>query len=246
MNKYQLPVIQEIKAIKTKLELNSIIKAQRISEMVLNEAVTRLKVGVTEISLAGFIVSRMKHYGIKALAFEPIVSFGKNTANVHHQPGKTKLKKGDLVMFDFGATVNGYCSDMTRTYIFGRPSKKQIKVYKAVLEAQNRGLVMLAKGQKQTSLVDRKVRNYLHKKFGKKSFTHGLGHGLGTAIHEWPNFKPKSKDILKPGMVMTIEPGVYLKGWGGVRIEDMVVVGEKGIKNLTRVPKELRNIVISV
>ncbi len=241
---YQLPIIQEVKAIKTKKELNNIIKAQRISEMVLNEAVMRLRIGITEISLAKFIVSRMKYYGIKALAFEPIVSFGKNTANIHHEPSVARLKTGDLVMFDFGATINGYCSDMTRTYIFGRATKKQVRVYKAVLEAQNKVLVILSSGERKAGLVDKKVRNYLHKKFGKKSFTHGLGHGVGTAIHEWPSFRPGSQDVLKSGMVMTIEPGVYLKGWGGVRLEDMIVVEERGIKNLTQAPKGLDDIVV--
>lgn len=242
--KYQLPIIQELKAVKTKKELANIIKAQRISEKVLSEAVNKLRVGVTEVSLAKFIVGRMKYYGIKALAFGPIVSFGKNTANIHHQPGKAKLRKGDLVMFDFGTTVNGYCSDMTRTYIFGQPSKKQVRIYELVLKVQEKALGLLAKGERRTWVVDKAVRNYLHKKFGKKSFIHGLGHGIGTAIHEWPNFKPDSKDLLKPGMVMTIEPGVYLKGWGGVRIEDMVVIRPYGVKNLTNIPKDIVSITI--
>ncbi len=246
MLKYSLPIIQNLKAIKSKKELNNIIKAQRISERVLKEVLRKLKVGATEAGLARLIVSRMKFYGVPALAFEPIVSFGKNTAHVHHQPGKTKLKKGNLVMFDFGATVNGYCSDMTRTYIFGRATKKQLKVYKAVWLAQTKALLMLSRGEKRVGLVDKRVRNFLHKKFGPKSFTHGLGHGVGTAIHEWPSFRLGSQDVLKSGMVMTIEPGVYLKGWGGVRLEDMIVVEERGIKNLTRIPKNVEDIIIGL
>lgn len=244
--KYKLPIIQNLKAVKSKKELANIIKAQRISERVLGEVVNKLKIGVTEINLAQFIVNRMKHYGIKALAFEPIVSFGKNTANIHHEPNSARLKKGDFVMFDFGATINGYCSDMTRTYIFGEPSKKQRRIYEAVLEAQTKAIKLLARGEKRTGVVDKMARNFLHKKFGKKSFTHGLGHGIGSVIHEWPNFKPKSTDVLPVGVVMTVEPGVYIKNFGGVRIEDMVLINKKGIINLTKPSKDLNSVIIKV
>lgn len=246
MKKYLLPIIQELRAIKTKKEIDNIIRAQRVSEKVLVEVIKKLKVGIKEKEVAVFIVARMKHYGIKALAFEPIVSFGKNTANIHHEPGLTKLKLGDFVMFDFGSTVNGYCSDMTRTYIFGKPSKKQIKIYQAVLSAQEKALRLLSLGEKRTWLIDKSARYYLHKKFGKTKFTHGLGHGIGTAIHEWPSFKPNSMDILKSGMVMTVEPGVYIKNFGGVRIEDMVVIKNKGIINLTKPPKDLKSVIIKI
>lgn len=244
MNNYQLPVIQEMRAIKSGPELNNIIKAQRISEKVLKEALKKLKVGVTEASLAKFIVGRMASYGVKALAFEPTVSFGRNTANIHHGPGKAKLKQGNLVMLDFGATVNGYCSDMTRTFIFGRPTPKQIRVYKAVKQAQALAMNLLVKKERRAGVIDNKVRRFLTNKFGQACFNHGLGHGLGTAIHEWPNFKPDSQDVLKPGMVMTIEPGVYLKGWGGVRIEDIVVISQNGCRSLTEVPKDVKDIIL--
>jgi len=244
MQKYQLPIIQDLKAIKTAEEIKCIVKAQRISEDVLRQSVLRLKIGVTEIALAHFIVNEFKKQGVKALAFEPIVSFGKNTANVHHEPSKAKLKIGDAVMFDFGCTYKGYCSDMTRTYFFGKPNVKQERVYLAVLAAQEKVLQALGKRERNCGKLDAWARNFLHKKFGKKSFTHGLGHGVGTAIHEWPNFKPGSKDILRPSMVMTIEPGVYIKNWGGVRIEDMVVVTKNGYKNLTKAKKGLEDIII--
>lgn len=244
MPKYLLPDIQEIRAVKSTKEIRYITRAQRISEAVLQGVISRLKKGVTEISLARFIVFSFKRRGIKALAFEPIVSFGKNTAHIHHEPGNSRLKSGDLVMFDFGCTVNGYCSDMTRTYIFGRPTAKQKKVYLSVLEAQNRALKALAKGEHRAKQVDAAARKFLHRRFNKKSFTHGLGHGIGTAIHEWPNFKPYSEDLLKPGEVMTVEPGIYLKGWGGVRIEDMVIIKKRGIKNLTKAPKQLDKIIL--
>jgi Xaa-Pro aminopeptidase len=239
MFKYQLPIIQEQRAIKSAREIFYITKAQKISEAVLQDVLRKLKLGVTEISLAKFIVASFKRYGIKALAFEPIVSFGKNTANIHHEPGKARFKKGDTAMFDFGCTVNGYCSDMTRTYFYGEPTKKQKRVYLAVLKTQEKVLQALSQGEWRADKLDAMARNFLTKKFGKKAFPHGLGHGVGTVIHEWPNLKPQTHDVLKPGMVITIEPGVYLKGWGGVRIEDMVLITNSGCKNLTRVPKTL-------
>ncbi|MFZ5390816.1 MAG: M24 family metallopeptidase [Patescibacteria group bacterium] len=241
---YHLPVIEQIKAIKTEAEINNIIKAQRISEKVLTEAVKKLKVGLTEIGLAKFIVSRFKYYQVKALAFEPIVAFGKNTANIHHESGRTKLKLGDLVMLDFGATVKGYCSDMTRTYIFSQPTTKQKKVYQTVLKAQELSVRLLSKGVRRAVKIDEAARCFIVKRFGANSFNHGLGHGLGTVIHEWPSLKPGSPDILKYGMVITLEPGVYLPGWGGVRIEDMIVVGKRGIKNLTLAPKDFKDIIL--
>jgi Xaa-Pro aminopeptidase len=246
MSLYSLPSIQELRAIKSQREVALIVKAQRISEQVLGEAVKKLRVGIKEIELARFIVARFKHYGIKALAFEPIVAFGKGSADIHHWATHTRLKHNQIVMLDFGCAVNGYCSDMTRTFWFGTPTAKFKKVYSAVLQAQERALDFLAQGEKKTAKIDASARKFLHHKFGKKSFTHGLGHGIGTAIHEWPNFKPASVDILKPNMVMTVEPGVYLPGWGGVRIEDMVVIKQQGILNLTKAAKSLPAMIIKV
>lgn len=239
MSKYQLPIIQELRAIKSAREIFYIKKAQKISEAVLQEVLRQLKLGATEISLAKFIVASLKRYGIKALAFEPIVSFGKNTANIHHEPGKARSKKGNTVMFDFGCIINGYCSDMTRTYFYGTPTTKQKQVYLSVLKVQEKVLQALAQGERRAGKLDALARNFLTRKFGKKAFSHGLGHGVGTVIHEWPNLKPQSHDVLKPGMIITVEPGVYLKGWGGVRIEDMVLITKNGCKNLTTVPKKL-------
>ena len=241
---YALPVIQELRAVKSAREVAFIVRAQRTNEMVLNEVVRKLKLGVSEIQLARFIVARFKHYGVKALAFEPIVAFGKGSADIHHWATKARLKKNQVVMFDFGCTVNNFCSDMTRTFWFGEPTKKFKRVYGAVLTAQKKALKLLISGEKRADKIDISARKFLHKKFGKSKFTHGLGHGIGTAIHEWPNFKPASTDILPVGCVMTVEPGVYLSGWGGVRIEDLVLVKSHGIRNLTCVPKDINSVVI--
>lgn len=239
----KVKLIHEIRAVKSKRELANIIKAQRISEKVLSDVLEKLHTNVTELVIAEFITKRFVKYGAPILAFSPIVSFGKNTANIHHKPDKNKLKNGDMIMLDFGCTVNHYCSDMTRTFFWGEPNIKQKKIYLAVLEAQSHALRKLEKGERRAKIVDKVARGFLGKKF-KNNFKHGLGHGVGTVIHEWPNFKPKSEDILPMGCVMTVEPGIYLKGFGGVRIEDMVLITSKGCKNLTNVPKDLKNAIL--
>lgn len=240
----QTKLIHEVRAVKSKKELNNIIKAQRISERVLLDVLKILKVGVSEKDVEKFIQESFVKYGAPILSFPPIVSFGKNTANIHHIPSKTKLKKGDTIMFDFGTTVNHYCSDMTRTYFFGKPNKKQKKIYEAVLEAQNRALNKIKSGERRAKIIDLAARKFLSNKFGPNKFAHGLGHGVGTVIHEWPNFKIKSEDIIPEGCVMTVEPGLYLKGFGGVRIEDMILITKDGFENLTKAPKNLESVIL--
>ncbi|HEX7542794.1 MAG TPA: M24 family metallopeptidase [Patescibacteria group bacterium] len=236
-------LIHEVRAVKSKKELVNIIKAQRISERVLRDVLKFLKDGMTELEIADFIKKSFIKYGAPILSFPPIVSFDKNTANIHHEPSRAKLKKGDIIMFDFGCTVNHYCSDMTRTYFWGEPSAKQKKIYLAVLEAQSRAFKKLAVGERKAKIIDKTARNFLNKKF-KNKFKHGLGHGVGTVIHEWPNFKPKSEDIIPIRCVMTLEPGIYIKGFGGVRIEDMILITKNGCKNLTKVPKDLKSAIL--
>lgn len=246
-------LIHEVRAVKSKKELEDIIKAQRISEQVLRDVLKKLKTlrlrsgqaGITELEVASFIKKSFVKYGAPILSFPPIVAFGKNTANIHHEPSNTKLKKGDNVMFDFGCTMNHYCSDMTRTYFWGEPSAKQKKIYVNVLRAMDLAMKKIATGEKRAKIIDKSARGFLNKKYGVKNFLHGLGHGVGTVIHEWPNFKPKSEDIIPVGCVMTIEPGLYFKGFGGVRIEDMVLIAKNGYKNLTNFPKDLNSAILA-
>jgi Xaa-Pro aminopeptidase len=237
--------IHEVRAVKSKKEIANIIKAQRISERVLGDTLKFLKDGINEIETVDFIKKKFTKYGAPVLAFPPIVSFGKNTANVHHEPGKAKLKKGDIIMFDFGCTVNHYCSDMTRCFFWGEPTKRQQKIYLDVLKAQEIALTKIGKGERRAKLIDKSTRNFLNKKY-KNNFKHGLGHGVGTVIHEWPNFKPKSEDILPVGCAMTVEPGIYLKNFGGIRIEDMVLITKKGCINLTNAPKDLKSAILKL
>jgi len=239
----KIKLIHEVRAVKSRKELVSIVRAQKISERVLAAVLKFLRTGITEIEVVNFIKKAYISHGVNVLSFPPIVAFGKNTADIHHEPNKTKLKKGDNIMLDFGCTVNHYCSDMTRTYFWGEPNAKQKKVYLAVLEAQNRAINKIIKGERRAKVIDRTAREFLNKNF-KNNFKHGLGHGVGTVIHEWPNFKPKSEDILPVGCVMTVEPGIYLKDFGGVRIEDMVLITKNGCRNLTNFPKDLDSAIL--
>lgn len=246
-------LLHEVRAPKSKVELASIIKAQWIAEKVLADVLQFFKLGVSEIEVQDFIKSRFVKYGAPILSFTPIVAFGKNTANIHHEPNNTKLKMGDIIMLDFGTTVNHYCSDMTRTYFFGIAKDKKgkirqeklFKIYKDVLRANELAIKLLEKGERNAKKVDTCARSFLAQKY-KNNFKHGLGHGVGTVIHEWPNFKPNTTDILPVGCVMTVEPGIYIQGLGGVRIEDMIYIKNKGAENLTKVPKDIKNAILKV
>ncbi len=246
-----------VRASKTKKELANIVKAQRISKQVLADVLKILKIGITELETQNFIKNSFVKYGAPILSFTPIVAFAKNTANIHHESGDTKLKLGDIIMFDFGTTINHYCSDMTRTYFFGlldkttknkkalATQKKLIQIYSDVLRAQELAINKIMKGEKNAKKIDSSAREFLAKKY-KNNFKHGLGHGVGTVIHEWPNFKPNTTDTLSVGCVMTVEPGIYVRGLGGVRIEDMVQITPKGCINLTKIPKDLKSAVLKV
>ncbi len=239
-------LVHEVRAVKNKKELASIIKAQRISEKVLLEAISFLRDGVSELEVEAFIKKSFTKHSAPILSFPPIVAFGKNTANIHHEPNKTKLKKGDFVMFDIGTTINHYCSDMTRTYFWGKEkdmSSKHKRIYSDVLKAQDLALGKIMKGENRASVIDNTARNFLKKKY-PDNFKHGLGHGVGTVIHEWPFYSPNSKDIVPTGCVMTVEPGIYLKGFGGVRIEDMVLITKNGYKHLTKLPRDLKSAIL--
>lgn len=246
-------LIHEVRAIKNQKELSNIIKAQRISEQVLADTLAILKVGISEIEVESFVKQSFIKYKAPILSFSPIVAFGKNSANIHHTPSEMKLQFGDIIMFDFGTTINNYCSDMTRTFFYGTSKdrkgivkqKRLIKVYKDVLKANKLAIAKIMRGEKNAKKIDSSARDFLTKKY-KNNFKHGLGHGVGTVIHEWPNFKPNTSDILPVDCVMTVEPGIYIRGLGGVRIEDMIRITKKGGENLTNFSKDLKSIILKV
>ncbi|MDP3733126.1 MAG: M24 family metallopeptidase, partial [Candidatus Daviesbacteria bacterium] len=192
----------------------------------------KIQSGITEKEIAKELENFIKYKGA-VISFPSIVAFGKNSSVPHHQTGDKRLTINDkLILLDFGVKINGYCSDMTRTIFFGKPSGKQRKIYETVLEAQKRAVDFVNKQIKNGKIikakeVDQVAREYIKSK-GFFDIPHSLGHGIGLEVHEHPNLSPKSKDILKEGMVFSIEPGIYIQGEGGVRIEDLFVL-EKGV-----------------
>ena len=228
----------EMRAVKTKQELEKIQNAQRITELAYKAAITRLWAGVSEREIAAFIIYEMIRGGADDYAFFPIVSFGPNTDKPHHSPDDTRLEKGDVVMLDMGAKYQGYCTDMTRTVFYGEPSKEFVKIYEIVLGAQLTALNNIKAGV-TCNEADSYAREYIRGNGYDKEFGHGSGHGVGVKIHDEPNLTSGNMTILRANMVVTVEPGLYLPGLGGVRIEDIAVVTETGVTNLTTVKKEL-------
>jgi Xaa-Pro aminopeptidase len=183
----------------------------------------------------------MRRAGAEKVAFDTIVATGVRSALPHAQPGSAKLASGDLVVVDMGAMQDGYASDMTRMLFVGQPDAKAKRMYRAVLEAQLAAIAAVRPGITAMH-VDRAARRVLKTEGLDRAFTHSTGHGLGLEIHEPPRLGRKEKVRLEPGMAITIEPGVYLEGVGGVRIEDTVVVTQSGCEILTPTSKELRSL----
>ena len=224
--------------IKTEEEISKIKTAQAITHKVFLGALAKIKAGITELELVAEINADFIKSGAEETAFDTIVAFGGNTADVHHVPTDRELAKNELVMIDLGAKKDGYCSDMTRTFCYGAPSTEITKVYNAVLEAQQRTLRYLKAGMTGKE-ADAIAREYLRACGYDKEFCHTLGHGVGVVVHEQPRLANYCDEVLAENMVVTVEPGVYIEGFGGVRIEDMVVIKKDGIENLTECDKKL-------
>ncbi len=231
-------VLQRARARKDEFEIDLITRAQRISESVLEEILGMLRPGVQELEVAAEIVARHLTKGASAMAFEPIVASGTNSAMPHARPGMRRIGLGDVVLLDFGCQWNGYASDMTRTVVIGPEPEDLRKVYGVVLDAQQRALDAARAGLRANELDEIARKAIAEAGFGE-CFPHGLGHGVGLEVHEWPRVSSRSTDRLPVGAVITIEPGVYIKGRFGVRIEDMIVLQPGGSKNLTNAPRNL-------
>ncbi len=230
--------IEEIRIVKTEEEIDKIKAAQKIAEDAFNHILTFIKPGITEKEVSLELDFYMLSHGAEAVSFETIAVAGKNSSMPHGVPGEYKLQNGDFLTMDFGATVDGYHSDMTRTVAIGEVSEEMKKVYATVLEAQNSALAALKDGITGVE-ADRVARDIIENAGYGKNFGHGLGHGVGVEIHESPRLSPKAPHTLKEGHVVTVEPGIYLPGKFGVRIEDMAVITKDGCINLTLCPKEL-------
>ncbi|MBI4049831.1 MAG: aminopeptidase P family protein [Candidatus Doudnabacteria bacterium] len=253
-------VIENIRAVKSKEELRHIAKGSRIIDEIFRRVKRLAKPGITEAAVSLEIGRLAKKLGGDGLAFDPIVAFGANAASPHQFSENRKIGKNNFLLLDFGVLVKGYHSDFTRTLFIGKPNRKQEKIYHTVLEAQLRAIEATAtpsqppprEGEKKEGVIvvkakdiDSVARRFIGNAGFGKYFTHNTGHGVGLEIHELPNFSPDSTDILQKDMVVTVEPGIYLPQSGGVRIEDMVIVGEKP-RVLSEIHKDLKSMVVDV
>ena len=231
-------VVERLRWTKESGELRLIERAQELTDEAFDRVIPKLAEGITE-ARAGFELEvAMREAGAEAVAFDSIVAFGENAAEPHHRPTDRHLGSGDVVKMDFGCVVEGYHSDMTRTVAFGDPGPELRDVYEVVRRAQETGRDAVRAGV-SGSEVDRAARRVIEEAGYGGRFGHSLGHGVGLEIHEGPNLRRDSDDVLPEGAVVTVEPGVYVPGLGGVRIEDMVEVTADGCRPMPRTTRDL-------
>lgn len=236
-----IPITDELtrlRRIKTDEEIACLRQAEHIGDIAFNEILGHLKPGKTELEIAAKLEYIMKCNGAEKLSFDTIVASGLNTAKPHAEPGDKKIEAGDFVTMDFGCVYHGYCSDMTRTVVVGKASKKQREIYDIVLKAQTTVIEGLKPG-KPGKEYDKIARDIITEAGYGEYFGHGLGHSVGLEIHEDPRFSVKEEDIIEPGTIITVEPGIYIPDFGGVRIEDMLVVTADGYEDFAHSRKEL-------
>lgn len=232
-------LVEGLRRVKDRGELARMQAAAAIADAALAEVVQLLVPGVTEVGLASALDHQMRRLGADDRSFETIVASGPHSAMPHARPTARQVGEGELVVVDFGAVVDGYCSDMTRTFCIGRPASQVLSaVVEVVAAAQAAGVAAVAVGV-EAAAVDRACREVVAAAGWAERFVHGTGHGVGLDIHEAPSVGPASTDRLEESSVLTVEPGVYLAGQGGARIEDTVVVTGTACQVLTRAPKDL-------
>lgn len=231
-------IFTELGWVKDKTEVASITKACEIADMAFERILNMVAPGVRESELGAELEYQMRMLGSERPAFESIIASGFRSALPHGIATYKKVQKGDFITFDFGATVNGYVSDMTRTVVVGKATPRQKKIYNLVLKAQMAGIKKVKAGVTGKT-IDSACRNIITKAGYGKNFGHGTGHGIGFFVHVGPRLSVESADKLKPNNIVTVEPGIYISGWGGVRIEDDVIVTRNGGKVLNKSPKYL-------
>ena len=231
-------LLSEAVARKRDEEVASIRRAQAITDRVFEDILALIRPGTSERELAAEIIYRHRRLGAERESFEPIVASGPNAALPHARPTDRRIQPGELVLLDFGCVVDGYASDMTRTVAVGEPGDEARRVYDIVLQAQAAGLEALEPGRSGRE-VDEAARRVIRDAGYGPAFSHSLGHGVGMDVHEWPRLSAQVDHVLPVGAVVTVEPGIYLPGRLGVRIEDLVYLGAAGKENLTRSTKAL-------
>ena len=236
-------IVGQLRRLKGREELSITRDAIRVAEQAFKAMCRSIRVGQTERQIAARLEYEMQKRGATGCAFPSIVAEGPNAALPHAVPGPRKVKKGSAILFDWGATYNFYCSDLTRMVFVGSIPPKTRKIYGIVLEAQEKAIAAIKPGERMCD-VDAVARRHIKRCGYGKYFGHGLGHGMGLDVHEPPRLSWMSNEKLAAGMVVTVEPGIYLPGIGGVRIEDDVVVTPSGCKALTTLSKDIEHAVI--
>lgn len=233
------PSLREMRIRKSPEEIKRMRHAVKLIEQVLELSLKQVKEGVTENELVAEVEYQIRKLGADGPSFDSMVLFGEKTALPHGVPGNRQLKSGDMMMFDIGVYADGYASDITRTFGFGRLSDEQIKIYETVLVANEAAIAAIKPGVTFGS-IDKAARDVIDAAGYGRYFTHRLGHGLGIDVHEFPSVHGQNELVLREGNVFTVEPGIYVPGIAGVRIEDDVVVTASGVEVLTSFPKQLQ------
>jgi Xaa-Pro aminopeptidase len=210
-----------------------------LTESVFLDFIGTVSAGDTEKALAWELEKRLRRAGADALSFPTIVASGPNSALPHAVPTDRPIRPGEPILFDLGIRRHGYCSDISRTAIIGTPDETYKKIYQTVRDAQQKAIDMIKPGR-HSKLVDEAARNHIGNMGYGDHFGHGLGHGVGLAVHEGPRLSPLKDTVLQPGMVTTVEPGIYIAEWGGIRLENMVAVTDNGVEVLNKTdPSEM-------
>lgn len=230
--------LSDLRMIKTADELACIEQAEQIGDRAFDKILHIIKPGMTELEIAAHLEFIMKQEGAEGLSFDTIVASGINSSKPHAVPGHKKIENGDFITMDFGCIYRGYCSDMTRTIVVGKAKEEQKKIYQTVLDAQLAALEFIKAGYTGAQ-IDKVAREVITRAGYGNCFGHGLGHSVGLFIHESPRLSPSECKTIRTNMTETVEPGIYVENFGGVRIEDLVVVTEDGCRNFTSSPKEL-------
>lgn len=231
----------ELRIIKNSTEIKTLKKAAKIAHVALEKELSKIKTGDVEQDVALELEIGMRKEGAEGVSFEPIVASGIRSALPHGRGSDKKIKSGELLTIDCGSLYKGYCSDETVTVVVGEPNKRQKEIYTIVKDAHDMAIDAIRPGV-SCEQIDKIARDHISKKGYGKNFTHSTGHGVGLEIHEFPTLASGSRKKLEPGMVITVEPGIYLPDWGGIRIEDMILVTDSGHEVLTLTDKTFRSI----